>query len=133
MIKVNEPCVITPRGLPGLRIDDGYVSVEYADNPNRFEWYLDVGEESWQGETPPVPTRLTGKARLEMGLGGVVLALSQAGNPKAGILNLMRFPFGVTRWATMHRDALVGVVKEVSRVLKGGGCIVDESGVGKAA
>lgn len=41
---IHEPCVITPRLLPGLRVGDGFISVEYlGEVDRRGALYASVG------------------------------------------------------------------------------------------
>lgn len=45
-MKINHPCIITPRLLPGVQINDAFISIEYAgitsDNRDKYKIYLDT-------------------------------------------------------------------------------------------
>ena len=46
---IKEPCIITPRLLPGLKLGEAFVSIEYSDRPgdngrDRYRWHIDLPE-----------------------------------------------------------------------------------------
>lgn len=53
-MKIAYPCIITPRLLPGVRIDNAFVSIGYypgggKDGRIRYQYYIDGGDFSHQG------------------------------------------------------------------------------------
>jgi hypothetical protein len=52
---LKDPCCITSRLLPGVRIGDAEVSIGYADRPGRegrtrYRWYVDLPDVSETGD-----------------------------------------------------------------------------------
>ncbi len=46
---INEPCIITPRLLPGLKLGEAFISIEYSSRPgddgrDRYRWHIDLPE-----------------------------------------------------------------------------------------
>ena len=50
---LHPPFIITSRLMPGLKIEDGVISLERdghtVDNRDRFRWHLDTGDGHWTG------------------------------------------------------------------------------------
>jgi hypothetical protein len=48
-MKINSPCCITSRLLPGITIAGSEISIEYAgstsDGRTRYRWFIDIGKE----------------------------------------------------------------------------------------
>jgi hypothetical protein len=125
-IKVSEPVIITPRGLPGVRAGTAYVSVEYGERPNQFDWYVDLDcGQSYSGATPPAPVRY-GTVKLQAALGSILYAMAQSAFPEEGIVNLMRFPFGVTRWATLEHGKLMDVINAMNNAFRAKTVLIEE-------
>lgn len=53
MLTVSAPCIITARLLPGLRIGNGSVSIEYGgittDNRRQYMYHIDIPGYSYSG------------------------------------------------------------------------------------
>ena len=53
-MKLHSPFIITPRLLPGLKIGENFVSLEYAgethDGRTKFRAYFDIGGKEFQDE-----------------------------------------------------------------------------------
>lgn len=53
-MEIRQPCIITPRLLPGLQIGDAFVSIEYGgttyDNRQGYRYYIDLPRFSYEGE-----------------------------------------------------------------------------------
>ena len=126
-LQLSKPARMTPRELPGVQVGDDYVSVEYASQAGRFNWYLDKSDgDNYSGMTPPVPARYENGVHLQAALGSILYCMAQSVQPEQGIVNLMRFPFGVSRWAAQHHRELMVVINEINLLMHNGQCFVVE-------
>ena len=115
---LHDPFFITSRLLPGVRVGDGTISIEYADRPGergrqRFQYYIDV---------PPQPRRieyesddLTGIGNLQSAMGDLLAFLGAAADSYNYRMrhkddepgeNEDLFPPDVVKWAARHDDEI---------------------------
>lgn len=109
---IHEPCVITPRLLPGLKIGDGFISVEYLGEVDRrgaprFRYYIDTPDFEYEGSD------LSGWDGLQGALEACISFLSAAVEGSAYERatgrksdNADLFPEHVVEWAAQYEGEL---------------------------
>jgi hypothetical protein len=115
-VKLIEPVIITPRLLPGVKVGDGFVSIEYArrdgrDGRTRFQWYVDLpGGKEFAGDD--LQSGCQGGC-LQGGLETLLTFLSAAGDAYGFTLRTGRetenselFPQEVVEWAYQFCEEL---------------------------
>jgi hypothetical protein len=106
---LHEPIIITPRLLPGIKIGNGTISIDYGtvtqDRRQSYQWYLDLDNgESYYGDD------------LASGVGG--------GTLQEGLASLLAFMYSaseqeelfepdVTAWCCDNSDDLSIAAAEV--------------------
>ena len=125
---LHAPVDFSPRGLPGVKVGKEWVSIDYTCQlPGRFHWYLDFEHgESYRQMTPPVPNRAS--ISLQAGLASLLFCLARANDDRPPIHDLLKFPYGVVRWAREHHPELMRVVNEINNLLHAGESIIREPG-----
>ncbi len=126
-VDVEMPVVITPRGLPGVKLGNDYVSVEYTCAfAQRFRWHVDLWDgTAFMGLTPPSP--VSRHLDLQAGLCSLLYCMAMCGvKGDPPIKTLMRFPYGVTRWACSHHPELMLTVNELNNRLHAGERVIRE-------
>lgn len=116
-IRITQPVIITPRLLPGVRVGDGFVSVQrharrQPDGRFVFSYFIDFrgGEHSGDDLTSPRPD-------LQEALATTLTFLSAASE------NEELFPADVTEWASAHSDELSLLASELDE----GDGLIEES------
>lgn len=113
---INEPCVITSRLLPGVRVgqgeDAGEVSIEYAkrdgrDGRARYQWHIDIAAGEFSGDDLQSGC---GGGSLQEGLESLLSFLGAAAEScrYKGMEgeNANLFPQPVVEWACQNSDEL---------------------------
>jgi len=129
-MRIASPCEITSRLLPGLRVADGTISIEYAgsdaDGRTRYRWYLDIPAGEFSGDD--LKSGCQG-GNLQSGLESLISFLSACGEALAysdhsghESENADLFPRYVAEWAAYNRDELSIAALE----LEEGGQIISE-------
>lgn len=113
---LKEPCVITSRLLPGVKVGESFVSIEYSDRGGddgrtRYRYYLDFPDGT--SHTDDALQSGCDGGDLQAGLRSLLSFLSAAGESYAyGRRNGCKgenaelFPEHVTEWAYQHGDEL---------------------------
>lgn len=121
-IIIRSPCCITSRLLPGIRIDDVEISIEYAgrgDNSRtRFRYYIDQGTRTYT--SCDLQSGIQG-GELQQGLAALLDFLSAAASayaykqrtPDSDPENLSLFEDWVNAWASQHVDELAIAAEEL--------------------
>lgn len=109
-MKIHPPCLITPRRLPGVKIGDAFLSIEYAarrlrDGRTQYREYLDVAGRTysddgiWSG---------TNGGSLQQGLASCLNFLYAAAeasrHPHSD--NRGMYPEWVMEWAAENADEI---------------------------
>jgi hypothetical protein len=115
---INSPCMITSRLLPGLRIGDATISIEYGDETRDgrqgYRWYIDLADgREFSGDDLASGV---GGGSLQSGLESLLSFLGACGESYAydvrrggdgtGGENSDLFPAAVAEWAAQNSDEL---------------------------
>lgn len=112
---ITQPCQITSRLLPGVRIGDAELSIEYAKRPGhegrtRYQWHLDIPAGEFAGDD--LQSGAQGGS-LQSGLASLLSFLGAAGEAYAYQMrtghesdNADLFPAPVMEWAHQYSDEL---------------------------
>lgn len=104
---LNSPCIITSRLLPGIRIGDGTISIEYAghspDGRQKYRWYIDIRAGKFTGDDLASGV---GGGSLQSGLESLLSFLGACGESYPDGENAELFPPAVAAWAAQNSDEL---------------------------
>lgn len=110
---IHPPCQITARLLPGIRVNDAFISIEYfgrtPDRRQRYRYYID--HKDFEYEAADLSSGVGGGS-LQQGLESLLSFLSNAGEVYAYKLHSPgdgdddSFTPSVTEWAYNNRDEL---------------------------
>lgn len=114
-MKINPPFCITPRLMPGLKIGEGFISLEYngeSDGRTRYRYHIDIKAGHFSDNDFKSGV---GGGDLQAGFVSLLAFLGAAvesyryrqciytGNPDD---NMTLFPKEVVEWAYHHADTL---------------------------
>lgn len=114
-MQLSQPVVITPRLLPGVRVGDAWVSIEYASRPGsegrtRYRWYIDLDGHEFTGDD--LQSGASGGS-LQSGLESLLSFMSAFGESVSYQRRTGRegdnadlFPAGLADWADINSDEL---------------------------
>jgi hypothetical protein len=126
-MKIHAPLIITARLLPGARVGDGFISIEYSPRQppsgrTRYRYFVDVGKRSYKGSDLQSGV---GGGDLQEGFGSLLSFLSAAGEgysyeQRTGRKsdNADMFPKWLNEWAADHEDELSMLSYEVEESKK---------------
>ena len=107
---IKPPCMITSRLLPGIKVGDATLSIEYSDcdkyGRKEFSWFVDVpGVGDFEGAS------LSGMGGLQSALGDLCYFLGHAGDWFNSMVKDPEdekplFPPALCEWAGENVDAL---------------------------
>jgi hypothetical protein len=109
-MKILNPCIITPRLLPGIKIDTAFVSVDYSgyeDGRVVYKTYIDLPD--YQYESTDLKSGITG-GNLQSGLESLLVFLGafaesrSIGNKNSENWDL--FPDELAEFATQNSDEI---------------------------
>jgi hypothetical protein len=108
-IRISPPCLITTHLLPGVKVGDGFISIEYwqkKDNRQYYRYHIDLG--SYEYTATDISTGC--HHSLQQGLSTILTFLSAAAESYryAGSKgeNSEIFPLPVVQWAADHADEI---------------------------
>lgn len=126
-MQISAPLIITARLLPGARVGDGYVSIEYSPRQppsgrTRYRYFVDVGNRSHKGSDLQSGV---GGGDLQEGLRSLLSFLSAAGEgysyeQRTGRKsdNTGLFPKWLSEWAADNEDELSMLSLEIEESRK---------------
>ena len=109
-MNISNPCIITPRLLPGVRIDRSFISIEYGgispDDRQEYIVHIDAGDFEYTFDDLRSGV---GGGDLQSGLSAALGFLSAAAEayrygPRSVNYNL--FPAHVMAWASTNADEI---------------------------
>lgn len=127
-MNITQPAIITARLLPGVKISQAFVSIDYSKRPGsergrkRYRWFLDLpGNRSFTGDDLQSGC---GGGSLQEGLTSLIVFLQAAGESYAHRMrtglpercedsNENLFPESVVRWAYEELDSLCEIECEL--------------------
>ena len=121
MITLKPPCIITPRLLPGVKIGDSFLSIEYAgsssDHRTKFQIHIDTSE--FEHSDDNLRSGCQG-GDLQSGLCSALSFLAACGESYAYRMRTGRkgeneelFPPKVAEWCYKHSDELSSLSFEI--------------------
>ena len=112
-MQLTSPIIITPRLLPGVRVGEGFVSIEYGGvqaGRQVYKYYIDVGPDSYSNNDL---SSGVGGGTLQDGLSSLMSFLSACAESynyeqRTGRTgeNTELFPAWVAEWASANSDEL---------------------------
>lgn len=111
-MEIKNPCIITPRLLPGLVVGEGFISIEYSkrtsiDGRTRYKYYIDLEDIYYSDESLKSGC---GGGSLQEGLESLLYFLTafaesrRYGKPESD--NWTLFPDKLADWAMQNSDEL---------------------------
>lgn len=107
-MRIARPCIITSRRLPGIKVDDVTISIEYAPEVKQtyahragYRYYLDSKDFEYSNNDLS-----TGYANLQYALGVLLGSIADACD---------LFPPKVEKWARDHEDELSLLANELEK------------------
>lgn len=117
-MNISSPCIITARLLPGIRIGDSFISIDYSKNEHeelhrcRYLYYIDGPNIEYQGDDISSGCNHS----LQSGLASLLSFLGAAAESYAYDMrrggdgtkgeNSDLFPLPVVQWAHMNSDEI---------------------------
>jgi len=122
-MEISSPLCITSRLLPGCRIGEAEVSIEYAgatpDSRQRYHWHIDLSNGGGEFEGDKLCSGV-GEGSLQEGLESLLCflgAFASACNTKnwkrKDFENAQLFPPDLAKWATAHADEIAMMKTEL--------------------
>jgi hypothetical protein len=121
-MRIQPPCIITPRLLAGIKIGNAIISIDYADregdeNRVRYQWHIDLDGAEYSGDDLQSGNPIHGVDNgLQRGLASLLGYLGACGESYAydirnggngmGGENSELFPPAVAEWAYVHSDEI---------------------------
>lgn len=114
-MKIHSPLIITSRLMPGARVGDGWISIEYSPKQppsgrTRYRYFIDAGKRSFKASDLQSGV---GGGSLQEGLSSLFSFLSAAGESygyeqRTGRKsdNAGMFPKWLNEWANDNEDEL---------------------------
>jgi len=111
-MEIHPPMIITARLLPGIRIEDGFISLEPTKNRGEFgkpvwKWYADIPAGEFEGD------ELSGWGDHRGMMGDMLAFLSAAAESYPAGENADLFPAPVVEWAQHNSDELCFLREEL--------------------
>jgi hypothetical protein len=115
---IHPPLCITSRLLPGVRIGDAWISIEYADWPGedgrqRYTWYIENGSQSGESYESDDLQSGAGGGTLQEGLesllgflGAFASAIAFREREGKEAENADLFPADLAEWAVENADEI---------------------------
>jgi len=124
-MKINSPCCITPRLLAGVKIGNGFISIDYADgcctsdDRTRYRYWIDAPTFNHYGEdieSCAIGGSLQGRlSDLLYFLVAVAESYAYLHSNGRRVDNLHLFQDTITQWAYHHSDELSSLAYELDR------------------
>lgn len=130
-MEIREPCCITSRLLPGVRIGDSEISIGYSDQPGlggrtRYRYYIDTPAASVESDDLQSGccggTLRSGLESLLGFLGAFAESVQYESRTERKSENADLFPASLAEWAVQNSDELGMLAIEVEET---DDCIVE--------